>query len=64
MKIGFNEGCNRFCENHSVLEDLDLCEKYALTTSTSSPSASTARSLPASTPSMISALGSLTRSIT
>ena len=23
MKIGFNEGCNRFCENHSVLEDLD-----------------------------------------
>ena len=22
MKIGFNEGCNRFCENHSVLEDL------------------------------------------
>ncbi|HIX91131.1 MAG TPA: hypothetical protein H9845_09630 [Candidatus Agathobaculum pullicola] len=28
MKIGFNEGCNRFCENHSVLEDLDLCEKY------------------------------------
>ncbi len=20
MKIGFNEGCNRFCENHSVLE--------------------------------------------
>lgn len=28
MKIGFNEGCNRFCENHSVLEDLELCEKY------------------------------------
>ena len=28
MKIGFNEGCNRFCEGHSVLEDLDLCEKY------------------------------------
>ena len=28
MKIGFNEGCNRFCANHSVLEDLDLCEKY------------------------------------
>ena len=28
MKIGFNEGCNRFCENHSVLEDLVLCEKY------------------------------------
>lgn len=28
MKIGFNEGCNRFCANHSVLEDLELCEKY------------------------------------
>lgn len=28
MKIGFNEGCNRFCENHSVLKDLELCEKY------------------------------------
>ena len=28
MKIGFNEGCNRFCENHSVLEDLALGEKY------------------------------------
>ncbi|MBG9811963.1 hypothetical protein ABD68_10130 [Bacillus endophyticus] len=28
MKIGFNEGCNRFCKNHSVLEDLELCEKY------------------------------------
>ncbi len=28
MKIGFNEGCNRFCENHSVLENLALCEKY------------------------------------
>ncbi len=28
MKIGFNEGCNRFCANHSVLEDLRLCEKY------------------------------------
>ena len=28
MKIGFNEGCNRFCKNHSVLEDLALCEKY------------------------------------
>ena len=30
MKIGFNEGCNRFCENHSVLEDLELCEKYGV----------------------------------
>lgn len=28
MKIGFNEGCNRFCENHSVLKDLEYCEKY------------------------------------
>lgn len=28
MKIGFNEGCNRFCAGHSVLEDLELCEKY------------------------------------
>lgn len=28
MKIGFNEGCNRFCKDHSVLHDLDLCEKY------------------------------------
>ncbi|GAA3332105.1 hypothetical protein GCM10020331_091310 [Ectobacillus funiculus] len=28
MKIGFNEGCNRFCEDHSVLKDLKLCEKY------------------------------------
>lgn len=28
MKIGFNEGCNRFCAGHSVLEDLALCEKY------------------------------------
>ncbi|NDL66828.1 sugar phosphate isomerase/epimerase family protein [Anaerotalea alkaliphila] len=27
MKIGFNEGCNRFCEGHSVLKDLDLCEQ-------------------------------------
>ncbi|MCH1984535.1 sugar phosphate isomerase/epimerase [Ruminococcus sp. OA3] len=28
MKTGFNEGCNRFCKNHSVMEDLELCEKY------------------------------------
>ena len=28
MKIGFNEGCNRFCKDHSVMKDLDLCEKY------------------------------------
>ena len=30
MKIGFNEGCNRFCENHSVLDDLEFCEKYGV----------------------------------
>lgn len=28
MKIGFNEGCNRFCKDHSVFKDLELCEKY------------------------------------
>ncbi|MGL6202646.1 MAG: sugar phosphate isomerase/epimerase family protein [Lachnospiraceae bacterium] len=28
MKIGFNEGCNRFCKEHSVLKDLEYCEKY------------------------------------
>lgn len=28
MKIGFNEGTNRFCKDHSVLKDLELCEKY------------------------------------
>jgi 2-keto-myo-inositol isomerase len=28
MKIGFNEGCNRFCKDHSVLRDLELCEQY------------------------------------
>ena len=28
MKIGFNEGCNRFCAGQSVLEDLELCERY------------------------------------
>lgn len=28
MKIGFNEGCNRFCAGQSVLEDVALCEKY------------------------------------
>ena len=27
MKLGFNEGCNRFCKDHSVLKDLDYCEK-------------------------------------
>lgn len=28
MKIGFNEGCDRYCEGHSVLRDLELCEQY------------------------------------
>lgn len=28
MKIGFNEGCDRFCKDHSVLKDLEFCEKY------------------------------------
>ena len=27
MKIGFNEGCDRFCQDHSVLQDLQLCEQ-------------------------------------
>jgi 2-keto-myo-inositol isomerase len=30
MKIGFNEGADRFCEGHSVLRELDLCEKFGL----------------------------------
>ena len=28
MKMGFNEGCNRFCPGQSVLEDIRLCEKF------------------------------------
>ena len=28
MKIGFNEGCDRYCANHTVLGDLEYCEKY------------------------------------
>lgn len=28
MKIGFNEGCNRFCKDHSVMKDLEYCDKY------------------------------------
>ncbi len=28
MKIGFNEGCSRFCAGHSVLEDVALCDRY------------------------------------
>jgi 2-keto-myo-inositol isomerase len=27
MKIGFNEGCNRYCPGQSVLEDVALCDK-------------------------------------
>lgn len=26
MKTGFNEGCDQFCENHSVMKDLEYCE--------------------------------------
>lgn len=28
MKIGFNEANTRFCKDHSVLRDMELCEKY------------------------------------
>ena len=28
MRIGFNEGCDRYCEGHTVLNDLEFCEKY------------------------------------
>ncbi|MGI6546631.1 MAG: sugar phosphate isomerase/epimerase family protein [Fastidiosipilaceae bacterium] len=28
MKIGFNEGCNRYCKDHSVMKDLEYCEKH------------------------------------
>ena len=28
MKLGFNEANDRFCKNHSVMMDLELCEKY------------------------------------
>lgn len=27
MKIGFNEGCDRYCKEHSVLSDLEFCEQ-------------------------------------
>ena len=64
MKIGFNEGCNRFCENHSVLEDLDLCEKYGFDYIDIQSECLDREIAPASTPSMISAHGSLTRSTT
>lgn len=30
MKIGFNEGCNRFCEGQSVMGDIGLCDKYGV----------------------------------
>ena len=28
MKIGFNEANDRFCKDHTVMKDLELCEKY------------------------------------
>lgn len=28
MKIGFNEANDRFCTGHSVMKDLEFCEKY------------------------------------
>ena len=28
MKIGFNEANDRFCKDHSVMKDLEYCEKY------------------------------------
>ena len=28
MKIGFNEGSDWDCENHSIMKDLELCEEY------------------------------------
>ena len=28
MKIGFNEANDRFCKGHSVMQDLEYCEKY------------------------------------
>ncbi|MCI9484738.1 MAG: hypothetical protein HFH27_09805 [Clostridiaceae bacterium] len=42
MKIGFNQANDRFCAGHSVMRDLELCEQYGLTASTSNRSASTA----------------------
>ena len=29
MKLGFNEANDRFSANHSVMMDLELCEKYS-----------------------------------
>ena len=28
MRIGFNEANDRFCAGHTVMQDLELCEKY------------------------------------
>lgn len=28
MKICFNEGCSALCDHHSVMKDLEYCEKY------------------------------------
>ena len=28
MRIGFNEANDRFCKGHTVMQDLELCEKY------------------------------------
>ena len=28
MKIGFNEGTNQSCAGHSIMADLEYCEKY------------------------------------
>ena len=28
MKLGFNEANDRFCKGHTVMQDLELCEKY------------------------------------
>ncbi len=28
IKTCFNEGCSRYCAGHSILKDMELCEKY------------------------------------
>ena len=28
MRLGFNEANDRFCQGHTVMQDLELCEKY------------------------------------
>ena len=30
MRLGFNEANDRFCQGHTVMQDLELCEKYDL----------------------------------